>query len=183
MKKLTSLVLFILAVLGALKGMKMPVVYAQDIVGLSLSLGVEGNGYSPTFMGFGARLNGDYRFGEMLSAGTSTLLCTDGVLTTLEFSGNIRYYLFRSEDSLIKYYNWASVFQFFIQAEVGAAAFIDEGNHLQPKFMVGLAAGSRIALSRFGSFYVEPYIRMGYPYIFGIGAVGVYRFSIKGARW
>jgi hypothetical protein len=94
MKKIIRLSIFILAVLGAIKGISTPL-YAQDIEGLSLSLGVEVNGYSPKTAGFGARLNGDYRFGEMLSIGTSSLVCSDGNTMTLEFSGNVRYYFFR----------------------------------------------------------------------------------------
>jgi hypothetical protein len=182
MKKIISLCFFILAVLGAI-GIKIPAVYAQDVVGFSLSLGLEGNGYSPTSMGFGAKLVGDYRFGEILSVGTSSLVSNDGVLTTLEFSGNIRYYFLRDEENLIKYYNLVSTFHLFLQAEVGAAVFIDEANRLQPHLMVGLAAGSRIALSRYGSFYVEPYLRIGYPHIFGVGILGVYRFPITGVFW
>jgi hypothetical protein len=183
MKKIASLFFITMAVLGAIKGVGIPMAYAQDVVGLSLSLGLEGNGYSPDAMGFGARLAGNYRFGEMLSIGTSFLVCGDDVLTTMEFSGNVRYYFLRDEESLIKYYNWMSVFHLFLQAEAGAAAFIDENNSLQPHFMAGLVAGSRIAFSRFGSFYIEPYLRIGYPYIFAIGVLGVYRFPITGVFW
>jgi hypothetical protein len=183
MKKITSLFFITAAVLGAIKGGGTQAAYAQDVVGFSLSLGLEGNGYSPESMGFGARLAGDYRFGEMLSIGTSFLFCSDDVLMTLEFSGNIRYYFLRNEDSLIKHYNWMSVFHLFLQAEGGAAAFIDENNSLRPHFMAGLVAGSRIALSRFGSFYIEPYVRVGYPHIFGVGVLGVYRFPLTGVFW
>ncbi|MDR0638534.1 MAG: hypothetical protein LBG27_06495 [Spirochaetaceae bacterium] len=182
MKKIVSLFFITVAVLGTVKRAGIPV-YAQDVVGLSLSLGAEGNGYSPTSIGIGARLSGDYRFGEMLSIGTSSLICGDGVLTTLEFSGNVRYYFLRNEESLIKHYNWASIFHLFLQAEAGAAVFIDENNSLQPHFMASLVAGSRIALSRFGSFYIEPYVRVGYPHMFGIGLLGVYRFPITGVFW
>jgi hypothetical protein len=76
-----------------------------------------------------------------------------------------------------------SVFHLFLQAEGGAAVFIDEKESFQPSIMAGIAAGSRIALSRFGSFYIEPYLRVGYPHIFGIGVLGVYRFPITGVFW
>jgi hypothetical protein len=84
---------------------------------------------------------------------------------------------------LIKYYNWASVFHIFLQAEGGAAVFSSEGSFSQSFVMAGLVAGSRIVLSRFGSFYIEPYLRGGYPYIFSIGVLGVYRFPIRGMYW
>jgi hypothetical protein len=183
MKKIISLLLFILAVLGAGKGTATTAAYAQDVVGFSLSLGLEGDGYSSTSMGFGVRLAGDYRFGEHLSIGTSSLVSSDTYLTTLEFSGTIRYYLLRDEDSLIKHYNWASVFHFFLQAEGGAVVFMADSDFLHADMMLGLATGSRIALSRYGSFYIEPYLRIGYPHLFSIGILGVYRFPIKGVFW
>jgi hypothetical protein len=182
MRKIICFSLFILAVLGAVQN-GAPNLYAQDVVGLSLSLGLEGNGYSPTSIGFGARFSGDYRFGETLSIGTSSLLSSDGGFTTLEFSGNIRYYFFRDENSLIKHYNWSSIYHFFAQAEAGADVFLRDGRSVQVRFMGGAVAGSRIALSRFGTFYVEPYLRVGYPYIFSVGVLGVYRFPITGVFW
>jgi hypothetical protein len=172
-----------MALLGAAKGVGGTAVYAQDVVGFSLSLGVEGNGYSPTSMGFGARVVADYRFGEMLSAGTSILFGFDEALTTMEFSGNIRYYFLRTEEGLIKYYNWMSIFHLFLQVEGGGAMLIYKDDTLRSYFMAGVVAGSRIALSRFGSFYIEPYLRLGYPHIFGVGVLGVYRFPIKGVSW
>jgi hypothetical protein len=183
MKKLISLSLCTLAVLGAIRGVSMPVLSAQDVVGFSVSLGLEADGYSPTSMGFGVRFGGDYRFGEMLSVGTSGLVVTDGVLTTLEISVNVRYYLFRDENSLIRHYNWASIFHIFVQAEGGAAVFFTEDDSVQTRLMGGLVAGSRIALSRYGSFYIEPYLGFGYPQIFSVGVMGVYRFPIRGVFW
>jgi hypothetical protein len=183
MKKIIGLSLFVVTFLGSIKGIATPVLYAQDVVGFSLSLGVEANDYSTESMGFGVRFSGDYRFGESLSIGTSSLLCSDGGFSTLEFSGNMRYYFFRDEASLIKHYNRASIFHFFLQAEGGAAVFFREGNSPQSRLMAGIAAGSRIALGRFSSLYIEPYLRFGYPYIVSIGVLGVYRFPIKGVFW
>jgi hypothetical protein len=181
-KKTVSL-LFILAVLGAAREGNAPSAYAQDVVGLSLSLGLEGNGYSLTSMGFGFKLSGDYRFGESLSIGTTSLFASDESLTTLEFSANIRWYFLRDEESLIKYYNWASVFHLFAQVDGGATVVIRDADQVKPHPMIGLVAGSRIALSRFGSFYVEPYLRVGYPFLFALGVSGVYRFPITGVFW
>jgi hypothetical protein len=59
---------------------------------------------------------------------------------------------------------------FFVQADIGAYLFLEEGE-VTPMFNGGLRVGYRIPL---GSFYIEPYGRGGYPYIFGIGlAAGV----------
>jgi hypothetical protein len=141
MKKIIRLSVFILAVLGAIKGISTPL-YAQDIEGLSLSLGLDANGYSPETADFGGRFSGDYRFSEMLSIGTSSLVCSDDNMMTLEFSGNARYYFFRDANSLTKHYNWASVFHIFLQTEVGAAVFFTEGSSSQSLLMAGLAVGS-----------------------------------------
>ncbi|MDR1230791.1 MAG: hypothetical protein LBK61_05260 [Spirochaetaceae bacterium] len=181
MKKIIRLFALILTVLGATGGAA--TLYAQNAAGFSLWGGAEANGYSPTSAGFGGRIGEDYRFGEQFSFGSSFLLSSDGDFTTLEFSANLRYYLFRNESSLIKHYNWAAVFHFFVQAEGGAGIFITEDNTPQALLMGGLAIGSRIALGRLSSFYIEPYARIGYPYILGVGVLGVYRFPVKGGTW
>jgi hypothetical protein len=183
MKKITSLFVFILTVLGITGGAS--TLYAKDVVGFSLWVGAEANGYSPTSAGFGARAGEDYRFGEQFSFGTSFLLSSDidGSFTTFEFSANLRYYLFRNESSLINHYNQATVFHFFVQAEGGAGVFFTEDNPPQARLMGGLAAGSRIALGQSNSFYIEPYLRIGYPYLYGVGVLGVYRFPVKGVTW
>jgi hypothetical protein len=184
MKKILSLFIFITAFLGASIGGAFTRLYAQEVEGFSLSLGLEGNSYSPSSMAFGLRWGGDYRFSEMWSIGGSGLVCADSEgLTTLEFSGNIRCYFLRGEENLIKYYNWGSLFHLFLQAEGGASSFIAKDRNIQPQFMAGIAAGSRIALSRFSTFYIEPYVRLGYPYIVSVGIVGVYRFPVKGVFW
>ncbi|MDR1096231.1 MAG: hypothetical protein LBL31_07560 [Spirochaetaceae bacterium] len=181
MKRLISLFVFILPILGATGGAA--ALHAQDVAGLSLWGGPEANGYSPTSMGFGGRVGEDYRFGERFSFGASVLLSDGSNFTTLEFSVNLRYYLFRDEGSLIKHFNRSAIFHFFVQAEGGAGVFFTEGNSPNARLMGGIAAGSRIALSRFSSFYVEPYLRVGYPYLLGAGVLGVYRFPVKGVAW
>jgi hypothetical protein len=181
MKKIIRLFVFILSVLGATGGAS--TLHAQDVVGFSLWGGLEANGYSPTSMGFGVRAGEDYRFGERLSFGTSFLLSGSDNFTTLEFSVHLRYYLFRGERSLIKHYNRSAIFHFFIQAEGGAGVFFTDNDSPNALLMGGVAAGCRIALGRFSSLYLEPYARIGYPYLYGVGVLGVYRFPVKGVTW
>jgi hypothetical protein len=181
MKKIIRLFVFLLSILGATGGVA--TLHAQDVVGFSLWGGLEANGYSPTSMGFGVRAGEDYRFGERFSFGTSFLLSSGDNFTTLEFSAILRYYLFRNERSLIRYYNRATIFHFFVQAEGGTGVFFMEDNSPNARLMGGVAVGSRIALGRFSSFYLEPYVRIGYPHLWGAGVLGVYRFPVKGVTW
>jgi len=57
---------------------------------------------------------------------------------------------------------------FFVQADLGAYLFMEEGN-TTPLFAGGLRGGYRFLL---GKFYLEPYGRLGYPFAFGVGMVG-----------
>jgi hypothetical protein len=58
----------------------------------------------------------------------------------------------------------------FVQADVGAYIILEDGE-VTPLFSGGLRLGYR---QLFDSFYIEPYGRGGYPYMFGVGlAAGV----------
>jgi hypothetical protein len=59
----------------------------------------------------------------------------------------------------------------FVQAELGADLIFYEGETL-PAFLGGLAAGWRMPL---GSWFLEPTLRAGYPYIWGAGLAFGYR--------
>ena len=59
----------------------------------------------------------------------------------------------------------------FAQADVGAYLIFEDGE-IEPMFMGGIKAGIRLPLGKM--FFIEPYGRMGYPFVFGVGAlVGV----------
>ena len=64
---------------------------------------------------------------------------------------------------------------FFAQADLGTV-FISENNELTPLFMGGLRGGFRFPL---GIFYIEPYGRTGYPFMFGIGVNAGMRIGDK----
>jgi hypothetical protein len=53
----------------------------------------------------------------------------------------------------------------FVQADVGAALILEQGE-VTPMFAGGLRIGYR---QLFETFYIEPYARGGYPYMFGVG--------------
>jgi hypothetical protein len=161
---------------------------AQDVEGFSMSLGFEGNGYSPPppeALGFGLRLGGDYRFNEMFSVGASAMAASDfGMLATFEFSGILRVYYLRSQENLIQYHEWQPFFHLFAQFSGGAAVlqyYDSKGLKAMPSFSV--EAGCRIVFNEYSSWYIEPYIRGGYPVIFGAGILAVYRFPFQGVFW
>jgi len=62
---------------------------------------------------------------------------------------------------------------FFTQADLGAyLVFEDKETH--PFFLGGLRTGYRLPLG--SMFYVDPYLRLGYPFVFGLGALAGIRF-------
>jgi len=62
---------------------------------------------------------------------------------------------------------------FFIQADGGYHFIIKPVEDSYPMIMGGLSGGYRVPL---GSFYIEPYGRIGYPFFFGIGTITGIRF-------
>jgi len=61
----------------------------------------------------------------------------------------------------------------FLQADAGAFLIFEDGKII-PLFMGGLRGGFRLPLK--SSFYIEPYGRAGYPFVFGIGVLTGIRF-------
>jgi hypothetical protein len=114
-----------------------------------------------TALSFDSRLPHSFALG--LNAGASTNFSG---ITVIEPAALLRRYFSTSGDSGL-----------FIQAEAGAS-LIFEGGEITPLFAGGLRGGFRLPLK--ASFYIEPYGRIGYPFVFGIGmAVGI-RFINNG---
>jgi hypothetical protein len=61
----------------------------------------------------------------------------------------------------------------FAQLDVGASFIVDD-KVLYPEPLMGVTAGVRFPF--LGKFYAEPFVRYGYPYMWGIGATGGIRF-------
>ena len=61
----------------------------------------------------------------------------------------------------------------FIQVDVGACLVFEDEDFL-PLFMGGFRAGFRLPLG--DMFFVEPFGRFGYPFMFGVGAMAGIRF-------
>ena len=59
----------------------------------------------------------------------------------------------------------------FVQFDIGPFVILENGD-VTPMLELGLRSGYRIPL---GTFYIEPYGRLGYPFAFGIGVLaGIY---------
>jgi hypothetical protein len=61
----------------------------------------------------------------------------------------------------------------FAQLDLGASYIIDDKD-LYPEPLMGVSAGVRFPF--LGRFYAEPYLRFGYPFMWGLGATGGIRF-------
>lgn len=62
---------------------------------------------------------------------------------------------------------------FFAQLSAGAFIIFEEEG-VTPMIDAGLSGGYRLPLG--ASFYLEPYLRLGYPFGFGVGVTGGMRF-------
>jgi hypothetical protein len=61
----------------------------------------------------------------------------------------------------------------FAQLDLGASYIVDD-KKLYPEPLMGVSAGVRFPF--LGKFYAEPYLRFGYPYMWGLGVTGGIRF-------
>ena len=122
---------------------------------MAFGLGPEWNMNSRNNFAAGAAMSFDYNALPDFAVGAvfSASYNFNG-FSTLEPVFLLRYY-FPSSDS------------FFIQTDMGAFIFFEDGD-VTPLFLVGLRGGLRIPL---GSYYVEPYGRIGYPFAFGFGVM------------
>jgi len=62
----------------------------------------------------------------------------------------------------------------FLQADLGTSLILESGG-VTPLFLGGLRGGYRFPIG--GMFYIEPYGRAGYPFMFGIGATAGIRIG------
>jgi len=131
---------------------------------MGIGLGAEWNMNSREMFAGGAVLSLDFNLPMAPLAlgitGTVSSNFTDGLV--VEASALFRWYFLGKK--------WSG---FFAQADLGAA-FIIEDEETTPLFMGGLRAGYRFPL---GMFYVEPYGRVGYPFMFGIGVLAGIRIG------
>jgi len=92
---------------------------------------------------------------------------------TVTYSNNFSGISVIEPAALFRWYILGSSAGLFLQADAGAYLVLEDGE-LIPLFMGGLRGGFRLLLGE--SFFIEPYGRVGYPFVFGIGVIAGIRF-------
>jgi len=131
------------------------------------------------FAGLGAEVNANSRDGAALGGGLFAGLDINrqfsfgikaavsnnfGAITSLETAGFFRYYLPFKFSGL------------FAQAELGAVIFFENGKSY-PAVLGGAVFGWRYNFVK--DWYIEPYVRFGYPFIWGAGFLAGFHFDFN----
>ena len=131
------------------------------------------------FIGIGPELNANTRQGAALGGAIAA-----GLDLNRNFATGIKtgfFYDFKTVTALetegfFRYYIPLTIRGLFIQAETGAVVFFEYGKPY-PAFIGSLAAGWRINIGSMG--FLEPSIRSGYPFAWGLGLLGGIMFDMK----
>lgn len=127
------------------------------------------NKNSIEFVAPAAGLSFDFSLWRKFSIGAKVLLSYDyhekqNQILTIETLGTLRYYIVS--------FSGEPISGIYLEAQFGASSLLVDSK-LKTVFNAGGAAGYRFTL---GSFYVEPEIRFGYPYMCGAGLAAGMRF-------
>jgi hypothetical protein len=147
--------------------MLVPNAFAQDDTKMAAALGLEWNMNSHKGYAAGAGLGFDFNLSRFFAIGLSVTASHNfTVFTAIEPAAMFRWYFLGKNHT-----------GFFAQADAGAYLYM-ENEQTIPVFLGGLRTGLRLPLGR--SFYIEPYGRAGYPFVFGIGVTAGMRFLPAG---
>jgi hypothetical protein len=131
-------------------------------------LGVEGNANTREGAAFGGSLSGGVDLDDQFSLGLRITLSSNiDTVTTMEPAAFFRYYL---------PFNFSGL---FAQAELGMSLFFEDGESY-PAFLGGLAFGWRYNVNK--NWYIEPSVRAGYPFLWGVGILAGLSFDIAALR-
>jgi len=131
-------------------------------------LGFEGSANTREGMAFGGSLSFGLNLDHRFSLGLKAYLSSDAdMVTTLESAVFFRYYLPIKIDNL------------FAQVEMGASVFFED-DESYPAFLVGLTLGWRYYVWK--EWYIEPSVRFGYPFAWGVGITAGLSFDIAALR-
>jgi hypothetical protein len=132
--------------------------------GVFAALGVEANSNTREGAAFGGSLSGGVDLDNQFSLGLKAAFSSNmDTITALETAALFRYYLPLKFSGL------------FAQAELGAVIFF-ENDSSYPAFLGGAAFGWRFNFYK--NWYIEPYVRGGYPFIWGAGVLAGLHFDI-----
>jgi hypothetical protein len=133
---------------------------------------LESNWYSISKVAFGG--GAALGYGDGLAIGLKVMYCDDtDDIRTLELNFLLRFYLFSMASKTFRNSG------LFLQLNGGPVIFAEEQNTMEVpaqigSFSAGLSLGWRFLLGR--SFFIEPAVRGGYPYIVGAGLSAGVRF-------
>jgi len=119
-------------------------------------------------LGFGVHTGGEYNISDIFAAGLN-LNFSFSDLFAFEAAGFFRWYFLRGLPKEAGFFR-----NIFAQADLGVWAGNDSHSEAV-KFLGGTSAGIRFKLPV--NFYIEPYARFGYPFLFGVGVTAGYRFK------
>jgi hypothetical protein len=135
---------------------------AQEARQITLGLGIEGNMNTRESVALGSMVNADYGIIPNLAAGIK-----------FGFSHNMAHIMTLEPEAFIRWYFLGGKgFSFFAQAGIGTSIFFED-MEVHPAVLGDLVVGLRVPLKQW---YVEPYLRAGYPLIWGAGISAGYRF-------
>jgi hypothetical protein len=137
--------------------------HAQEAGRFALGPGLEGNMNTRSGAAGGASLSAFYGFNQRVSLGLKG-----------SFSHNFDRIMIFEPEVLFRWYAfpWGKS-SFFFQTDLGSSLIFEDGK-LFPAFLGGLTAGIRIPA---GPLFFEPFVRGGYPFIWGAGAALIYPFG------
>lgn len=135
---------------------------------VALGAGMEMNMNAHNYFAGGAVLGLDVNLPRSFAAGLSaTASFKDTGLTAIEAAAMLRRY-------------FGSKGFFFAQADAGALFYLEaayRAEKIRTLFSGGLRAGVRLPIGSL--WYIEPYARGGYPFIFSVGVIAGIRFPHK----
>ncbi|MDR0455897.1 MAG: hypothetical protein LBH20_04335 [Treponema sp.] len=130
------------------------------------------------FAGLGVETNANTREGAALGGGLSFAVDLNRQFSLglkAAISANLDTIMTLEPAALVRYYIPFKLSGFFAQAELGAAIFFEDGESY-PAFLGGLALGWRFNAGK--NWYLEPSVRGGYPFVWGIGLQAGLRFDL-----
>jgi len=136
---------------------------AQTSQKIAIGAGLEFNMNSRDNFAAGAVLAFDFSLGSSFAVGftVSASYNFDGI-TVIEPAALFRWYFLGSNGT-----GW------FVQADAGAY-LVFEDEDITPLFLGGIRGGLRLPVS--DMFFIEPFGRIGYPFMFGFGVLAGIRF-------
>lgn len=128
---------------------------------LRLGVGVEGNLNTDYGLALGRSIMVDFRYFKRIVPGAAVFISDDfTAFSAVEPELFARWYALPF---------WFKNGGLFVQADMGVSFTVERGGAFRPRFLGGLTGGFRLPFLG-EDYYVEPYVRTGYPFI---GAFGI----------